>query len=160
MHCPTIVQIKTKLIEWKESCWVVQLPVMSYLLSRNYGNNEMFWWVWKSISGFSPCSQLLPRLPSHQLSRNQAWHQLNRIITVKITGIGLLQRPRWWDGTAWSGIKFNFQFLQINLLVINFSMYFKDPSSSLRQEDHCHNNLESFRPQVPNKKFSRWVKAI
>ena len=42
----------------------VQLPIMSYLLSHNYGNNEMFWWVWKSISGFSPGSCLASHLAS------------------------------------------------------------------------------------------------
>ena len=42
----------------------VQLPIMSYLLSHNYGNNEMFWWVWKSISGFSPVSCLASHLTS------------------------------------------------------------------------------------------------
>ena len=94
--------------------------IMSYLLRRNYGNNEMFWWVWKSISGFSPGAGEEPLiLRSCQLSRNQAWHQLNGIITVKITGIGLLRRD---DEMRWEVdgiIKFNsHQNFTENLLLI------------------------------------------
>ena len=130
----------------------VQLPIMSYLLSRNYGNNEMFWWVWKSISGFSPLrASKPPILRSGHLSRNQAWHQLNGIITVKITGIGLLRR--WDERLSDSGSKLNSQ--NFTKSVINWTFVLKVPSSS-RQEDH--NNLESFRPQVPDKRPRRWVK--
>ena len=133
----------------------VQLPIMSYLLSRNYGNNEMFWWVWKSISSFSPLrASKPPILRSGQLSRNQAGHQLNGIITVKITGIGLLRR--WDERLVWvTVVAVNWIFQNFTKSVINWTFVLKVPSSS-RQEDH--NNLESFRPQVPDKKPRRWVK--